>query len=941
MATEQPQTLPAGQKLAPAASDEQVLDDKSSTEAVNGHSKLDEDVAQSDERPAMDAKDKSQEPTPATADDLANQKAFAANNTLLDANPSKSVPDPSLATDTDMPDANEASAADGESTSAMDVDKVNGTDAPETEKETEKGSEEQAGEATEEAATTDQGPEAQDPKPDTPVLEPTPDPMDVETAADGTNVGSTVTQTSNAGDSAAIKDAPVATSSQDSAQPSTELSKLDIGATQPDVAKNQTDTPMADQPTSATKVSREREEDDGDERVAKRVKTEDSMKEAPADSSIVAHDAQSAPAPNEPTTDDIDSQAITAHHNKQIRAYLAGLKKTKIGLNFRSSVEKLWPGLWEEYRKKVPNPVDISVFEAKLRQDGYANYGELKADVILLYENSVLFNGESNQVTDSARSVRDAVLSKLPEIYRLEEAPKLEKGKAHPTRHTEPRAATQARRQSQVQAPVRAPATSPKPKATPTAPAAQQATPPSAAPAFAIQPNGMPQIRRDSTREGGDRPKRPIHPPKNRDLDYASANRKKLEPEQRFNEIVLEEVKKGKYYNLNQWFLTPVDPVALNIPTYFSIVKKPMDLETMTRKNREGEYKSVKDLEKDMKLIVHNAALFNGEHHEVTHLAKGVEEIFKAEVAKRDQWMKRHYPPEALPAPNLPPPSPERSAHESEEESDVDGDNEGSEAVRNLQNRLDEEQDKLNTLLGSKKPDLTMMEIQQSMVTMLQRKLAEEKNKANEKKPKPKKKGGSKSKTKSGGGSAAATGSKKSAVGNATTSKKGSHSTSHKKATPKSRPVGQLEKAVITEGINELDGGTLRKAVEIIKKDTGQNENDDGEMELDIEALSMDALRRLYELIHKQNPSIRSTLEKKPEYSNLAAAEPKPKPSAPSKAKKNKPMNKHEQERKIEQLRELKAQLQRHGSGSQEPLPELEANQPAESSESESDSEEE
>ena len=71
-----------------------------------------------------------------------------------------------------------------------------------------------------------------------------------------------------------------------------------------------------------------------------------------------------------------------------------------------------------------------------------------------------------------------------------------------------------------------------------------------------------------------------------------------------------------------------------------------------------------------------------------------------------------------------------------------------------------------------------------------------------------------------------------------------------------------------------------------------------------------------------------------------------PEPEARSKAgtsknKKNKPMNKHEQERKIEQLRELKAQLARHGSGSQEPFP-VDGDEPqdAESSE-DSDSEEE
>ncbi|KAJ8125446.1 hypothetical protein O1611_g8193 [Lasiodiplodia mahajangana] len=113
-------------------------------------------------------------------------------------------------------------------------------------------------------------------------------------------------------------------------------------------------------------------------------------------------------------------------------------------------------------------------------------------------------------------------------------------------------------------------------------------------------------------------------------------------------------------------------------------------------------------------------------------------------------------------------------------------------------------------------------------------------------------------------------------------------------------------------------------------------------MELDIDSLTVDALAKLYDLINKAHPNIRQTLAKKPEYSNVVSSEPEPKvkPGGLPKAKKNKPMNKHEQERKIEQLRELKAQLQRHGSGSQEPIPEAEAPAAAESSE-ESDSEEE
>lgn len=938
MATEQPQTLPADQKLPTSTPDERIVDDDSDAQAVNGHSKLDEDETKSDEKPVANGKVESQDVTPAGADESLNRKAFAANNSILESTPAKSAPEPQPTTDTDMPDVNGTSVTNDESASAMEVDKADVTESPATEKAL----------VTDQAPATDQDPATQDPAPSAPAPEPSADSMDVDPPADSTKLESSTDPASTAGDKAVVEETSAAPSSQELSQPSAELSKLDIGSTQPEAVASQPDTPMTDQPTSTIKVSREREEDVGDERVAKRVKTDESTKEVPADSSVVAdttvvaETSQSAPASKEHAGQEFDDKVISAFHNKQIRLYLAGLKKTKLGLNFRSSVQKLWPHLWEDYSQKITNPVDISVFEMKLREDKYVNYGALKTDIELLYENSVKFNGETNPITEGARSVRDAILTRLPELYRAEEPSKPEKGKAHPTRQTEPRAAAQSRRQSQPQSQPRVPAMSPKPKPTPPAQPMQQASASSSAPAFAIQPNGMPQIRRDSTREDGDRPKRPIHPPKNRDLDYASGNRKKLEPEQRFFDIVLEEVKRGKHFALNQWFLTPVDPVALNIPTYFSLVKKPMDLDTMTRKNREGEYKSVKDLEKDMKLIVHNAELFNGEHHEVTHLARRLEDLFKAEVAKRDQWMKRHYPPETPPAATISAPSPERSAHDSEEESEADGDNGGSEAIRNLQGRLDEEQDKLNTLLGSKKPDLTMIEIQQQMVSMLQRKLVEERAKIHEeKKPKPKKKSGSKNKPKSGGGGAAAASNKKSAAGNSAATKKGSNHASHKKAASKSRPVGQLEKAVIADGINDLEGNTLTKAVEIIKKDTGQNENDDGEMELDIDSLSTDALRRLYELIHKSNPSIRASLEKKPEYSNPAEAEPKPKPNAPSKAKKNKPMNKHEQERKIEQLRELKAQLQRHGSGSQEPLPEVEGNRPVESSEEESDSEEE
>ncbi|KAI0598768.1 hypothetical protein F4775DRAFT_171683 [Biscogniauxia sp. FL1348] len=937
MATEEPQSLPSGEQHVNPAPTEEMAVDESSSNVVNGHGKPEEDQSKSEDTPAVNGDAKSPVSTAEATKDSQNREAFAANSSLPEKSPPKPEQESSSTKDSEMTDVNGDPTVEKKTSPAEEANQ-------EANQETTR--EEPAGSVNDDkASSTEPIAVKEEPVKNGPSSEPPADSMDVDVSTERPDLTSSAEHAESTQNTSAVSDAPIVSSPQTSNQPAADLSRLDIKSSQEEATSPQADVSMAEPPASPTKVSRERDEDEGEERAAKRAKTEETG-EAVAESLVVASGL--TPAPQEkagPLEDAIpNGQAITQFQNRQIRQVLASLKKTKNGSLFRQSVERLWPALWPDYKVKVENPVDLSLIESRLREEKYASYAELKADVRLLYDNSMTFNGPENVVTIGAAIVRDQIFTKLPDILTMKEPAKPEKGKAQPTRHTEPRAATQPRRQSQSQA--HTSHSTAKPKAEPTAPP----TPASAtAPAFAIPPGGMPQIRRDSTREDSDRPKRPIHPPKNRDLDYSSKvhRKKKLEPEQRFFETVLDEVKKPKHVILNQWFLAPVDPVALNIPQYFKIVRKPMDLGTMTRKNYDGEYKSVKDIEKDMKLLVHNAELFNGPEHDVTKLAKQLEDLFKAELAKKDAWMDKNYPQEAPSAANASVPSPGRSTAASDEESEAEGDEDDSnEAIRNLQGRLNEEQDKLNTLLGSKKPDLTMIEIQQSMVSMIQRKLVEEKTKlhSDEKKSKAKKKthSSSKSKPKASSNNATTSGSKKSSASNAPPVKK--VQTNHKKPAPKKRTIGPLEKAVIAEGINELDGNTLTKAVEIIKRDTGQNENDDGEMELDIDALTSEALGKLYDLINKAHPSIRASVEQKPEFSNSVPqeAEPRPKPSGSSKTKKNKPMNKHEQERKIEQLRELKAQLQRHGSGSQEPIP-ADGDEPtrAESSEEESDSEEE
>lgn len=58
-------------------------------------------------------------------------------------------------------------------------------------------------------------------------------------------------------------------------------------------------------------------------------------------------------------------------------------------------------------------------------------------------------------------------------------------------------------------------------------------------------------------------------------------------------------------------FRSPVDPLALGIPDYLDIVKKPMDLGTIEKKLKNGEYSDPWEYVDDVWLMFDNAWLYN------------------------------------------------------------------------------------------------------------------------------------------------------------------------------------------------------------------------------------------------------------------------------------------------------------------------------------------
>ncbi|RQM09664.1 hypothetical protein DD237_007105 [Peronospora effusa] len=90
-------------------------------------------------------------------------------------------------------------------------------------------------------------------------------------------------------------------------------------------------------------------------------------------------------------------------------------------------------------------------------------------------------------------------------------------------------------------------------------------------------------------------------------------------------------------------FNTPVDPVALKLPTYTTIVEHPMDLGTIKRKCAAGEYLELEDFALDVRLVFENAMLFNPESHYIHVDAEILLNRFNESVkAEQNRQAKRH-----------------------------------------------------------------------------------------------------------------------------------------------------------------------------------------------------------------------------------------------------------------------------------------------------------
>lgn len=714
---------------------------------------------------------------------------------------------------------------------------------------------------------------------------------------------------------------------------SSSISQLAIESTSPadtSIEVSMTDAPSTDAPA---KNARERDEDMDEEPAAKRAKTEATEEDGAATATPSGENA-GTPAPAndggmsrlasiskwKDTT--IHDKKISPFQRREIRKIIGRVKKTKHGGHFRDSVPKLWPALAESYLARIDKPMDLSEIDRGLRDPNtvYVTFGDMKNDLRLILENAHTFNGPQHEVTDAAFYAIRTVWQEAVTIP--EDEPARPKSVAKPKPPREPRVLpgpdNAVRRQSS------GPASSPPPPVPESKPKPQAAEP-------SVD-------RRGSTATDGDRPKRTVRAPKPKDIDYTTKpSRKKLKPEMQFCDEVLAELVHPKNSTLNMWFLDAVDAEGLNIPDYYSIIKKPMDLGKVSRMINAGDITNAKEFDKNVRLVFQNCYQFNGppdQGNPVSMVAKQLEDLYLQQMKGKDAWLARYAKANA-PAASASNASDEDDEDDSEEDEAAAPSVDNSKEIQGLKAKLEEESSKLNRMFASGTPE-ALIDCQRVIVDAVQKALYKVAQSQNDVKTKHQDKSAKK----------ASKPSKSKAAGSVPQRKSSTHapppkkSSSAKKPAPK-KSLSAADKDQIASAINDLEYPHLDRAIDIIKRDTGQNENNEGELELDIDQLSNEALLKLWELCKKVLPGFgkdSTAAAKSPEVNRAVPAKQTPKSA--SKPKKNKPMSAQEQEARIAQLTAIQ-QLYKPGQEPADEAPLSAAPNRHDESSDDSDSEEE
>lgn len=448
---------------------------------------------------------------------------------------------------------------------------------------------------------------------------------------------------------------------------------------------------------------------------------------------------------------------MTNEQHKFCGAIIRNLKRHRDAAPFLKPVDYVKLNV-PDYPSIIQHPMDLSIVHEKLNAKEYGHVDEFISDVRLIFNNCYKFNGPEALVSVLCQNVESAFEKSLRQMpyskHVVEEMMMVEDmiGKE------------------------------------PSPPLSQHNSPPPTQ-----------QVENDLL-SASSRPKREIHCP-SKDYPQTFTTQRKLSLANKTTQMkycfqVIKEFKKNKYRDQMYPFLLPVDPIALNIPDYPTIVKHPMDLSTIENKLLNDEYNGPLQFQQDVKLMFDNCYLYNPSTLPIYSAAKFMEKVFD------DKWEQRPLEEEVVMATKKPSKKQQQAKRRVEAESEEDeGESEGEE---------EEEDDKL-------------AQLERHLQTITQQIESMKKPTSKKASPPPKRKRVVK---------------KKPVV------------ESDSEDDEKVEIYGHQQKVTLSECINELSADRLNGVVEIIQANMPSLQgNGNNEIELDMESLDTKTLIQLHNYV--------------------------------------------------------------------------------------------
>lgn len=307
--------------------------------------------------------------------------------------------------------------------------------------------------------------------------------------------------------------------------------------------------------------------------------TEDATEDATEDTAITTT-ADTATTTTTTTTVDTATANLSPHVIKEQLKYcqriLKGLKRHREAGPFLLPVDPVALNI-PDYLTVIKQPMDLSTISKKLDLNEYASAEAFMAEVRLMLNNCFTYNAPDSQVTKMGRNL---------EKYFNTSMAKMSSEIAGASNASTSGSASVNASVSAIESP-----SASRPKRD----------------SVSVGVSGGNVIRRASSPSGS--------------LTFCSS--------------VLRELMKKTNAHLNWPFMMPVDPVALNIPDYFEVVKQPMDLGTIRKKLDTGTYARADQFEADVRLVFSNCYAYNPVDSDVSRMARDLEALFDLKMSQK------------------------------------------------------------------------------------------------------------------------------------------------------------------------------------------------------------------------------------------------------------------------------------------------------------------